>query len=312
MQTTQIHDVEVHQVYERILASGSAHSRFVEVGAGGRVHVLEQGEGPPLVILHGTGSGAGFLLPLLNELRGVRVIAPDLPGVGLSDPVDTRRDDYRDPAVAWLESFLDTLALDTVTLLGHSGGAVRALWFALAHPGRVERLVLIDPPALPRTRCPFPIRLVATPALGALLPRLAPPSPKSAVQLAGFMGEKETLPRHPDLIDLMVALGRDAVSDRASRTEFRALVSPLALVSPYGFRRRARVRPDELRRLAVPTLLVWGERDPLGSASVARAATDLMPRGRLAVLPTGHAPWLGLPGRTAAVVMDFVAHSPRP
>jgi pimeloyl-ACP methyl ester carboxylesterase len=74
------------------------------------------------------------------------------------------------------------------------------------------------------------------------------------------------------------------------------------------------VRPDELRRLAVSTLLVWGERDPLGGASVAGATTDLMPRGRLAVLPTGHAPWLGLPAQTAAIVMDFLGtrDSPEP
>ena len=275
------------------------------------MHVLEQGTGPAMVILHGTGNGAGFMLPLLNELPRVSAIAPDLPGVGLSDPVDARPEGYRDTAVSWLENFLDTLALDTITLLGHSGGAVRALWFALAHPDRVGRLVLIDPPALPGTRCPLPVRLLATPGLGALLPRLAPPSPKSALRLASFMGEKDTLPRHPDLIDLMVALGRDPVTDRASRAEYRALAPPFALLSPSGFRRRARVRPDELRRLAVPTLLVWGERDPLGGASVARAATDLMPRGRLAVLPTGHAPWLGLPGQTAATVMDFLGYSRR-
>jgi 2-hydroxy-6-oxonona-2,4-dienedioate hydrolase len=308
MQKPQIHSAEVHQVYERILAGASARRRFVEV-VGRRVHVLEQGTGPAMVLLHGTGNGAGFMLPLLNELREVSAIAPDLPGVGLSDPVDTGPEGYRDDAVSWLESFLDTLALDTITLLGHSGGAVRALWFALAHPDRVEQLVLIDPPALPGTRCPLPIRLVATPGLGALLPRLAPPSPKTTLQLAGFMGEKDTLPRYPELIELMVALGRDPVTDRSSRAEFRALASPFGLLSPSGFRRRERVRPDELRRLAAPTLLVWGERDPLGDASVARAAVDLMPRGRLAVLPTGHAPWLGLPGQTAATVMDFLEHS---
>jgi pimeloyl-ACP methyl ester carboxylesterase len=310
MQKPRSHSVEIHEVYERILAGGSARSRFIEV-ADRQVHVLELGTGPPLVLLHGTGNGAGFMLPLLKELRGVSAIAPDLPGVGLSDPIDLRPEGYRGTAVWWLESFLDTLALRDVALLGHSGGAVRALWFALAHPERVERLVLIDPPALPGTRCPLPIRLVATPGLGALLPRLAPPSPKTALQLASAVGEKDTLPRHPDLIDLMVALSRDPVSYESSRTEFRALASPLALLSPSGFRRRARVRPDELRRLAVPTLVVWGERDPLGGASVARATTDLMPRGRLAVLPTGHAPWLGLPRQTAATVTDFLEHAPR-
>jgi pimeloyl-ACP methyl ester carboxylesterase len=104
----------------------------------------------------------------------------------------------------------------------------------------------------------------------------------------------------------LVAVGRDPVTDRAAKTEIRALVSPLALLTPSGFRARARVRPDELRQVAVPTLVVWGERDPLGGVSVAQAITDLIPLARLEVLPTGHGPWLGEPVRTAATITDFV------
>ncbi len=304
--TEQTHPVEVRQVYERVLAGSSVRGRPVEVGAGGRVHLLEKGEGPPVVLLHGTGNAAGFLLPLLHELQGVRAIAPDLPGVGLSDPIDLPADRYRETAVAWLDRLLDTLELDATTLVGHSGGGVWALWYALAHPDRVRRLVLIGPPALPKTSCPLPMRLVATPGVGALLPRLAPPTPKSVLRLASVMGEQATLARRPDLIDLLVALGRDPVTDRAAKAEIRLLVSPFALLSRSGFRGRSRVRPDELRQVAMPTLVVWGERDPLGGVAVARAITDLIPHARLEVLPTGHGPWLGEPAKTAATIVDFV------
>ena len=166
--------------------------------------------------------------------------------------------------------------------------------------------MLIGPPAFPKTRCPLPFRLVATPGVGALLSRLAPPSPKSVLRLASVMGEQATLARHPDLIDLLVAMGRDPVTDRAAKAEIRVLVSPFALLSPSGFRGRSRVRPDELRQVAMPTLMVWGERDPLGGVSVAQAITDLIPHARLEVLPTGHGPWLGQPAQTAATVVDFV------
>jgi pimeloyl-ACP methyl ester carboxylesterase len=101
-----------------------------------------------------------------------------------------------------------------------------------------------------------------------------------------------------------VAVARDPAADRATRTEFRAFVSPVALLGRHGFRRRDRVRPEELGRLAVPTSVVWGERDPLGSVAVARAVTGLVPGARLEVLPTGHGPWLGEPERTAAAVTD--------
>jgi pimeloyl-ACP methyl ester carboxylesterase len=303
--TRQPHSAEIRQVYERLLAGAPVSSRHVEV-AGGRIHLLEHGAGPPVVVLHGTATPAGFLLPLLRELHGVRAIAPDRPGVGLSDPVDLPPDRYREAAVAWLDRLLDTLDLDATTLAGHSGGGVWALWYALAHPDRVKRLVLLGVPTLPQTRCPLPIRLVGTPGLGQLLSRLAPPSPKSVLRLASSVGEKGTLARYPDLVDLLVAAGRDPITDRAAQEEFRELISPFALLSPSGWRRRARLRPDELRRLTMPTLVLWGERDPVGSIPVARAVAELIPDARLEVLPTGHGPWLGQPTRTAATVMDFV------
>jgi len=303
----QNYSAEVRKAYERMLAGTSARSGYVEVDVGHRVHVLEKGAGQPLVLLHGTGNSAGFFLPLLNELDGVRVLVPDRPGLGLSDPIDLPRHRYRETAVAWLDRLLDALRVEIAALVGHSGGGMWALWYALAYPARVTRLVLIAPPVIPKTRCPLPIRLAATPGLGELVSRLAPPTPKSVLQFAHHAArEKQTLARYPDLIDLMVATGRDPVADRVTKAELRVFASPLALLSPSGFRHRLRVQPDELRQLAMPTLMIWGEHELLGSPSVARAATELIPRARLEVPATGHAPWLGQPAQTATAVIDFV------
>jgi pimeloyl-ACP methyl ester carboxylesterase len=302
-----VHSAEIRQVYQRVLAGAPVRSRYLELGAGCRVHLLEQGGGPPVVLLHGTGNPAGFFLPLLNDLQGLHAMAPDRPGVGLSDPIDLPRDRYRESAIAWLDGLLDALGLDTTALLGHSGGGAWALWYALARPERVNRLVLIGLPTLPKTRLALPIRLAATPRVGELLSRLAPPNPKSMLRFAHYVArERETLASHPDMLDLLVAAARDQSTDRAFRAVLRVLVSPFALLSPSGFRRRARVRPAELQRLAMPTLVIWGDREPLGSVSVAQAATDLIPHGRLEVLPAGHAPWLGHPARLAAAVATFV------
>ena len=300
------HSAELRQVYDRVLAGSPVRGRHLEV-VGRRVHLLERGDGPPVVLLHGPAYPAGFMLPLLRELHGVRAIAPDRPGVGLSDPVDLPAARYREAAVAWLDRLLDALELGATTLAGHSGGGVWALWYALAHPERVGRLVLLGVPTLPRTRCPLPVRLIGTPGLGRLLSRLAPPDRESVLRFAHHVArERAALARHPDLVDLLVAAGRDPTNDRAARAEFEALLSPFALLSASGWRHRARVRSDELRRLAMPTLVLWGERDPIGSIAVARAITGLIPHARLEVLPTGHGPWLGQPARTAATVMDFL------
>ena len=305
-ETSGVHSAEVQAAYERVLAGTSVRDRYVSHGAGGRVHLLEKGSGRPVVILHGTGDPAGFFLPLLEALDGVRVIAPDRPGIGLSDPVELPIHGYRAAAVSWLDGLLDALDLQTTGLVGHSGGGVWALWYALARPERVTRLVLMGVPTMPGTRAPLPIRLMTTPALGAVLRRLIPPSPASFMRLARAVGEGETIGAHPDLIDLLVAVARDPVAQRATRAEFRAIVSPLPLLSRDGFRRHGRVRPEELGGLAMPTSVVWGERDPLGGSAVARAVTGLIPDARLEVLPAGHGPWLGEPQRTAGAVMGFV------
>jgi pimeloyl-ACP methyl ester carboxylesterase len=302
-----VHPAEIQAVYERVLAGASVSDRYIDHGAGGRVHLLEKGSGRPVVILHGTGDPAGFLLPLLTALDGVRVIAPDRPGIGLSDPVELSLHAYREGAVSWLDGLLDALHLDTTALVGHSGGGVWALWYALARPERVSRLVLMGVPTLPGTRVPLPIRLMATPVVGAVLRRLVPPSPATFMRMARAVGEGETIGAHPDLIDLQVAVARDPVAQRATRAEFRALVSPLALLSRDGFRRHDRVRSEEMGRLAMPTSVVWGEQDPLGSVAVAEAVTGLIPDARLKVLPTGHGPWLGEPERTAKALVSCVS-----
>jgi pimeloyl-ACP methyl ester carboxylesterase len=279
--------------------------RTLEVRDGGLTHLLEKGTGPPLVLLHGSGVSAGFLLPLLNELEGMRALAPDLPGSGLSDPIDFSRGRYHATTVAWLDHLLDALELDTTALLGHSAGGVWALRYALAHPERVNRLVLIGPPTLPKTRCPLPYRLLATPGLGEVVSRV-PLSRKSVLRFAEFMGERATLADRPDLVDLFLVAGRDPLAAAALRTEARALISPFALLMRSGWRRRSRVSAGDLRRLAVPTLLIWGQREPLGSVSVAQEISELMRNGRLQILPAGHGPWLGQPEKTAAAVGNFV------
>jgi hypothetical protein len=78
------------------------------------------------------------------------------------------------------------------------------------------------------------MRLVSTPMVGELLSRVAPPSRKSVLRLARFVGEEATIAGHPDLIDLLVAVGRDSTADRAAKAELRALISPFALLSSSG------------------------------------------------------------------------------
>jgi hypothetical protein len=80
------HPDEVLAVHERILAVSPAQGRDIKVGSGRRVHVIEAGKGPPVVLLHGSSTSSLLLLPLLERLKGLRGIVVDRPGFGLSDP----------------------------------------------------------------------------------------------------------------------------------------------------------------------------------------------------------------------------------
>jgi pimeloyl-ACP methyl ester carboxylesterase len=204
-----------------------------------------------------------------------------------------------------VDRLLDQLGLETTSLLGHSGGGVWALRYAMARSHRVDRLVVIGVPALPGTRCPTPHRMMRTPGLGRLMAHL-PANRESFLRFAAVMGERDSFATLPDLVDLFLLTQRDPETAAGLRADLRELLSPFALLGGSGWG-RCRVRPEELGRLAVPTLLVWGRYEPLGDADVARSLVDLIPDGRLQVLPGGHAPWLGHPVDTAAAVEEFVS-----
>lgn len=67
-----------------------------------------------------------------------------------------------------------------------------------------------------------------------------------------------------------------------------------------------RVHPDDLRSLAPPTLVMWGDHDPTGTVEAAQATTSLIPNAQLEVLPGGHVPWLGNAERVAELLPRFV------
>jgi pimeloyl-ACP methyl ester carboxylesterase len=301
------HSEEVLEAHERMLGTSPARSRSIETRSGRRVHIVEVGEGPPVMFLHGSSTSSLSLLPVLERLEGVRAIAVDRPGFGLSEPVRVPRERFREAAIAFVDELVAELGLQTSALAGNSMGGTWALWYALAHPDRVRRLVLIgSAPLLPGTRPPAPLRVMSTPVVGDLLTRVVKPNARMLVRLMASVGEKDTIVRHPELIEALVAVGRDPVASTVNLAELRAGISP------FGFRRSLLVRPDELRRLTVPTLILWGDHDPVGGVDVAQETARLVPEAQLEVLPAGHVPYLGNPERVSELLCAFVRSSPTP
>ena len=297
---TVAHSPELLGIHERMLGTAGAQARFLPVRSGRRVHVVEAGDGPPVVALHGSSTSSLSLMPLLERVDGVRMLAVDRPGFGLSDSVHVPRSRFRDAAVEFVDEVLDALGIDSCALAGQSMGGAWAVWYAHARPSRVRRLALLgSTPLLPRTRPPMPMRLMTIPVIGDVLARVKP-NAKMVVRFMASMGEDDTIVRYPDLVEALVAAGRDPIAAAANHAELRAVISPL------GFRRSARIHADELRRLTVPTLLIWGDHDPVGTVEAAQAAAGAVPDAQLEVLSAGHVPYLGHPQRVSELLAAFV------
>ncbi|HEX8291020.1 MAG TPA: alpha/beta hydrolase [Pyrinomonadaceae bacterium] len=129
----------------RIEAALPPPGRFVEVG-GSRIHYLERGDGPALLLIHGLGGTVRtFSHSLVERLAGeYRVVVMERPGSGDSTRARGACARVRSQAET-VSAFIDALGLDRPVLVGHSMGGVVALAVALAHPEQVRGLALVAP-----------------------------------------------------------------------------------------------------------------------------------------------------------------------
>jgi haloalkane dehalogenase len=138
----------------------------LDVGRGVRMHYLDEGEGEPLVMLHGNPTWSFYWRHLVAGLSSsYRAVVPDHVGCGLSDkPGDDRYDYVLERRVADLEHLLDTLGLTSgLTLILHDWGGMIGLAFTTRHPERVKRLIVLNTAGFglpPSRRLPWQIALV--------------------------------------------------------------------------------------------------------------------------------------------------------
>ncbi|WP_050670844.1 alpha/beta fold hydrolase [Luteipulveratus halotolerans] len=129
-------------------------SRYDDAGAH-RMHARTCGDprDPAVVLVHGLGLSGRYLEPLMGELDGLHVLAPDLPGIGDSDRPDRPLTvtEHADALATWI----DTVGLDRPLLVGHSVGAQVAALAAERHPEQASGLVLISPNGDPLARAPL-------------------------------------------------------------------------------------------------------------------------------------------------------------
>jgi pimeloyl-ACP methyl ester carboxylesterase len=238
--------------------------------------------------------------PLLAELRDRRVHAVDLPGFGLSDPLDYTGRTLRRHAVAQVGSMLDALGLERARIVGTSLGAMWGLCMALDRPERVISVVGLGIPAvsLPGMRGNAFFRAMTTPGVRALVRRA--PVPRSAKGMR--RASVDAMGRHA--VDRMPDAYFDVVRATMLMPGWRtAMYTHLNLALHAGRPRPENLLSDaELRSIEVPVRFVLGDADVYGGPEVVERAVRLMPDARLEVLPGGHAPFLDDPARCAELI----------
>jgi pimeloyl-ACP methyl ester carboxylesterase len=229
---------------------------------GREVHYYTAGCGEPLVVVHGGGGDARTWRDNIIELSAkYTVYAPDLPGYGGSQPLEGS---YYIPELSrFIGRFAASLGLERFNLVGHSMGGGVALDYALKSPHKIKKLVLVSSLCLGR-EIAFWVRLFSIPAflrsLGALT--------------------------------ISVMKGIKWLAERLNPAEFIMPLSPAAVTvggNITTFKQQSVVLEDRLAEVSVPTLLVWGARDPIVPVRHAYRAAKVIPDCRVKVFQNrGH------------------------
>lgn len=157
-----------------------------------RYHYLDEGQGEPLLLVHGNPTWSFYWRELVKGLRGkYRLIVPDHIGCGLSDK--PRQYEYHLARhIENLRRLIDHLRLDKVTLLAHDWGGAIGLGAAVAEPARFHRFVLFNTAAFRSRRVPWRIRICRTPLLGGLAVRGLNAFARAALWMAVAKHERMT------------------------------------------------------------------------------------------------------------------------
>ncbi len=269
-------------------------SRYVNVD-GINTHYRVAGEGPPLLLLHGLGASFVTWRDNIGPLsRAFRVYAVDLPGHGDSDKPDM---DYSpETVVRYTVRLVQALKLDRPAIIGNSVGGTLGLLVALQHPGLVSRLIVVGSPGFGKEVSLY-VRLAALPVLGDVLE-------SSRVGGTRYMLYNVFYDRSFVTPGLLNELYRSRQMPGAKEAVVRTLRHS---VTPMGVRRRY-ILLDQLARLDIPLLVVWGSHDRILPVAHAYRVPAVAPQARLAVFDCcGHWPHMEKAEDFNALALQFLS-----
>lgn len=281
--------------------------RLVSLDGEQVVRIHDIGDGEPVLFVHGTGGSGVYFAPLVKELVPTfRCILMDRPGWTLSSPIDYSAGDFGKIVAQLQEELLTSLGIDRAHVIGGSIGNLFALRLALNHPDRVGNIVLNGGNPADGLTPPTFLRILRTP-IGQVIVRIPQKPAMIRNQLAG-LGHAKSLERGiiPDeYIDMKAAESRYTDAFKNERDLVRAVIAG------KGFQPGITLSKNEMAAINAPTLMIYGNDDPLGSEKVWSDFMAGLPNGSLHVAPdSGHLPWYDHPEDVSALTRTHLRTAP--
>lgn len=256
------------------------------------------GDGPAVLLIHGMAGSSATWRDVMPELaRTHTVIAPDLLGHGNSaKPLG----DYSLGGHATgIRDLLISLGIDQVTVVGQSLGGGVAMQFAYQHPGFTNRMVLIGSGGLGREVNPL-LRLFTLPGVEYLMPLIFPAFLREKGNEVGRWVKKRGW-SNPHVAEMWRAYA--SLSEPENRPAFVKTLR--AVIDPGG---QSVSAMDRLYLTeALPTLILWGDKDPIIPVQHAHDAHAAMPGSQLEIFAgVGHFPHVECPARVVDSLLRFL------
>jgi len=257
------------------------------------------GDGPVVLLIHGMAGSASTWKRVMPQLaERFTVIAPDLPGHGRSDKP---RGDYSLGASAsFLRDLLAALGHSGATVVGQSLGGGIAMQFSYQYPERCERLVLVGSGGLGEDVMPI-LRALALPGVDLVMPVAFLPAFRDAGDAMGRFIRRLGLQTSPQVDEIWWSYS--SLVDGETRAAFMHTLR--AVIDRRGQRVSAH---DKLHMAAMmPTLIMWGDHDPIIPVAHAHDAHRLIPGSRLEIFEgAGHFPHVEQPERFTKLLVEFI------
>lgn len=277
---------------ERLLeqVDGTLTSEFVEIDDPVEsVHYLHsEGDGRPVIMLHGVASPAALFVPLMAELDGIGpVYALDRPGRGLSDPYLHTKGDVRPFTVETLDNFLQAIGAESVNLIASSFGGFQAFTYALNRGPKVEQISFVGSPAGLSKSLPVPFRLMGVKVVNRLMFRLTAAEDIDDVrETMASINVEDPSELSDELLEVILTNGQIPEHAASLKSLFETTAG-LRGVSDYM------LVHDEVDRLDVPLQFLWGTDDYFYDPSVGRELFGHREHVEFHELEgLGHTPWL--------------------